>query len=598
MISPLVSNLTQPLVRPLVDAIGAELFGSFNPTTLFASSTGYIYDLNDLTTVFQDSAGTVAGAINQPVGLVLDKSQEKPVARRNRITYSEQFDNAVWTRENVTLEANKSTAPDGTLTADRFTDTAVSSAHGFRNTTAFGTAAIYTASIYLRDVTRRYANIAINVSGAYADGFVVDLQSGTVTQTVGTFDVAPSIVSVGGGWYRVSFSKLLTTNSFIYVQGALSATPLSTSGRQSYLGDGGAFDVWGAQLELGSSATEYQRVVTGFGDWIAGNHRYQTTAASRPTLRGTPTGANLVTNGDFASGTGWTLGTGWAISGGKLNATAVVVGQNAAFSGAGIVAGRVYRVRYTVSGLVAGGVGVRIGSVVTYVDGPARAANGTYEDYLTATANGGVEFIRRASDFTGSIDDVVIHDVSADSVTTPYGLQMDGTDDFHQTAPVNFTATDKMTVCHGVRKLSDAANGTVAHFGDTLSNANGSWFLQSPGSGGITRFQFSSRGTASAAAFTSSASYNSPFSGVVVGECDIAGDIVRIRVNGVQVDQRATDQGTGNYGTYPIYFGRRTGTSEAFNGLEYSSICVGKAVTAAELANIERWVAQRTGVVI
>ena len=67
MISPLVSSLTQPLVRPLVEAIGAELFGSFNPSTLFASSTGYIYDLNDLTTVFQDSAGTTAGAVNSHV---------------------------------------------------------------------------------------------------------------------------------------------------------------------------------------------------------------------------------------------------------------------------------------------------------------------------------------------------------------------------------------------------------------------------------------------------------------------------------------------------------------------------------------------------
>ena len=60
MISPLVSRLTQPLVRPLVEAIGAELFGSFNPSTLFATATGYVYDLNDLTTVFQDSAGTTA----------------------------------------------------------------------------------------------------------------------------------------------------------------------------------------------------------------------------------------------------------------------------------------------------------------------------------------------------------------------------------------------------------------------------------------------------------------------------------------------------------------------------------------------------------
>lgn len=53
--------LTAPLTSSLTEAISAYYGGSFNPSTLFASATGYVYDLNDLTTVFQDSAGTVAG---------------------------------------------------------------------------------------------------------------------------------------------------------------------------------------------------------------------------------------------------------------------------------------------------------------------------------------------------------------------------------------------------------------------------------------------------------------------------------------------------------------------------------------------------------
>ena len=51
----------QPVQRPIAAAINQILIGGFNPSTLFASATGYIYDLNDLSTIWQDSAGTTAG---------------------------------------------------------------------------------------------------------------------------------------------------------------------------------------------------------------------------------------------------------------------------------------------------------------------------------------------------------------------------------------------------------------------------------------------------------------------------------------------------------------------------------------------------------
>lgn len=49
----------------------------FNPMDLFANNEqGFAYDPNDLTTMFQDAAGTVpVTGVGQPVGLVLDKSK-------------------------------------------------------------------------------------------------------------------------------------------------------------------------------------------------------------------------------------------------------------------------------------------------------------------------------------------------------------------------------------------------------------------------------------------------------------------------------------------------------------------------------------------
>lgn len=53
------------------------LSGVFSPAALFASgSQGFWYDPSDFSTMFQDSAGTTpVTAVEQPVGLILDKSQ-------------------------------------------------------------------------------------------------------------------------------------------------------------------------------------------------------------------------------------------------------------------------------------------------------------------------------------------------------------------------------------------------------------------------------------------------------------------------------------------------------------------------------------------
>ena len=48
---------------------------SFNPLSLFSNGEqGVWYQISDLSTIFQDSAGVTPGVVGQPVGLVLDKS--------------------------------------------------------------------------------------------------------------------------------------------------------------------------------------------------------------------------------------------------------------------------------------------------------------------------------------------------------------------------------------------------------------------------------------------------------------------------------------------------------------------------------------------
>jgi len=113
--------------------------GQFLPAALFAAGEqGAWYDPSDFSTMFQDSAGvTPVTAVEQPVGKILDKSgrdnhatQATPAscpvlsARVNQLTYSEQFDNAVWNKEDLNTTGtppwvNAGVAPDGTTTAEK-----------------------------------------------------------------------------------------------------------------------------------------------------------------------------------------------------------------------------------------------------------------------------------------------------------------------------------------------------------------------------------------------------------------------------------------------------------------------------------------------
>jgi hypothetical protein len=155
--------------------------------------------------------------------------------------------------------------------------------------------------------------------------------------------------------------------------------------------------------------------------------------------------------------------------------------------------------------------------------------------------------------------------------------------------------TDKMTVCHGARKLSDAAVSPLVELSTDSGSTSGAFRLFAPAGAGVANYGFGSRGSVAAGSALSASSFPSPITSVIAGLGDISGDSSIIRVNGTQSGISTFDQGAGNFGNFALYFGRRGGVSLPFNGLMFSAICVGKATSATELANIERWTNQRTG---
>jgi hypothetical protein len=173
----------------------------------------------------------------------------------------------------------------------------------------------------------------------------------------------------------------------------------------------------------------------------------------------------------------------------------------------------------------------------------------------------------------------------------PLYLRFDGTDDSLATASIDFSATDKMSVFAGVRKLSDAAAGVVTELSSNINSNNGA-FIFAPGSyttatGSL--YHASSKGTV-IAPLNSTTTFASPITNVISALFDIAGDKNTIRINGLQNAQSTDDQGTGNYGNYLLYIGRRGGSTLPYNGRLYSLIVRGAQSTDAQIASTETWV--------
>lgn len=153
--------------------------------------------------------------------------------------------------------------------------------------------------------------------------------------------------------------------------------------------------------------------------------------------------------------------------------------------------------------------------------------------------------------------------------------------------------TNKMTVIAGVRKLSDAAVGTVAELSSTVGTNNGSFALQATSGTGTPAYGYLSRGTTLVSASTTG--FSAPTTNVLTGTSDISGDSATLRVNGTQVAQTTADQGAGNFLNYLLYIGMRNGASAPFNGYLYHLVLVGKTLTSDQIYAIENYVNSKTG---
>jgi hypothetical protein len=293
--------------------------------------------------------------------------------RRNLLEYTESFDNNYWAKQNLNINSNQTVAPDGTTTADKIAEIATNTTYHFvlRGTTL--SAGIYTLSAHFKASERNYAALTIRANGS-ADRIAVlfDLVNGTVsdTETFGSpSNTSYSITSVGNGWYKCSVTVSHTSGSLTSCfsphndgngDGIINLDYAGTAGH-------GVF-VWGAQLEEGSTATEYQPIRTTFDNAFKQafpkHTLYQDHNGGTPvTGLGQAVGLMLdksegvaltekFVDTEFDVPSEWVLESQLSITNGELDlASSATSGGAGAYTDGATVVGRMYRIEFEVAEL-------------------------------------------------------------------------------------------------------------------------------------------------------------------------------------------------------------------------------------------------------
>jgi len=510
----------------------------------------------DTATLFQDSAGTTpVTAVEQPVGLMLDKSKGLVLGPELVVNGTFNADLSGWSQTTGTIQWSSGAllaGPGGvsgrgtqtlSLTASRYYEIKVTITAGVNGIIRFG----------------------VDATGATGSGLsLVNLPVGTYTY-IAVATASTMYLSVGSATSatidNISVRELPGNHAF---QTTATSRPV-LSARVNLLTKTEQFDdaAWST-----TSGVTFSSGVAAFAD---GAYRYQ-----------------AYTHGTSIAGLAFTARVKLHSPTGKATIVLRVSGVSTPSDEAALVVNltstpTVYTLTRTFTstntgifvGLdnrpTEGGDGIAGDVVATeWSIVPANQADLPYQRVNTAT------------------------DYDSDPAKFPRFLRCDGIDDGMVTSTIT-PGTDKVTVFAGVRKLSDAALGAVVELG--VLGAVGTFGLGAPG-GASPTYRFASHGTVFSSALSAS-SFASPNTAVLSGLGDISGDRATLRVNGTQVAQSTEDQGTGNYLAYPLYLFRRGGTTFPFNGNFYGGIIrFGDNLPIETIEQTEAWMAAKTGVTL
>ena len=549
---------------------------AFSPLSLFAADEqGAWYDPSDLTTLFQDAAGTTpVTAVEQPVGLMLDKS-------KGLVLGSELIANGNFSSGGTSWNLGNWTATTGSVS--------ISNNAGSIYQTVAVSGEYYEITFTVTSISagRIRAQSGFNY-GSYVTS------PGTYTQRVLASQVYAGVVADTGTTATINFISCK-----------------KVTGNHAYQTTSASRPVLSARVNLLTKTEQFDDAV-----WASTSVAITANAAVAPNGTNTadlviPTTTNVEHYLDVGIGAAISAVSGVSY---RLAVSAKAGGYRwlrIAFNGSITpTSNRAawFDLQNGVVGTVQSGVTATItaqanGNYLCSIERSATASStppqfGFFQicnaDNTTAFAGNGTSGIylwgadlRVANDGVG-IPAYQRVNTSTDYDTTgfPLYLKTDGVDDFMVTNSINFTGTDKMTVWAGLRYLS-------ASFGIVLEEGNG---VVTPTfsiwSTSTQAFYYASQGTGSSQGASISVTY--PATVVGVGESSISTPLVRAKINGGSYVSNTTTQGSGNYGNTPLYLFRRGGTTLPFNGRCYSLIVRGAQSTDAQITSTETWVDGKT----
>lgn len=513
---------------------------------LFANGEqGFAYDPNDLSTLYQDAAGAIpVTAAGQPVGLMLDKS--KGLTPESNLVLGDGK------HEGSELYVTKT---DGFGSVSDLSLNAVNPLSGSKDV-RFKLTTVSSAGRLRPIMSVRLSETPV-VGNFYQFSFKYKVLSGEA-----------KILAYHSGLATVALNHRLTGEGVFTMLMPYLGTDVVTP--TIYFGE--------SLFDMQMDDFEYRRLI--------GNHAYQSVSASRPILQQTPVlAANLLPTYDFRT---------WGTTGTPSPITA----NSFTTSVAGGVRSDILKPNtgYVIE------LDIENTSTVSIYHGAnasTTVASGTRRKVLIqATTDIGMAFYLRSSAAgTTTVYSIKVQEITGYRTDQNY-LAFDGTDDFLQTNSIDFTATDKVSLFAGIRKLSDAGTALLAELSIDSITTIGSFGLFAPARDGATKFQFATRGASIGIAKADDPAYSAPFSAVLGGVGDFSTGLCRINVNGILAGASKGLITTDRYGNYPLYIGRRTGTSLPFNGHLYGLIGIGRLTSDSETITLEKAIAKNTGVVL
>jgi hypothetical protein len=174
--------------------------------------------------------------------------------RTNLLQYSEQFNTSPWNASNVSIVANDTASPNGTLTADKVicaSGSSISPNIFYLNGISTIIGQSYKYTVYAKKGSSNFVKIRFSGSAfsTETNSPVFNLNTGVVVSGTGTIN------NIGNGWYRVEATSTATgTTGAVVTIDIPSSTAVWPNG--NFTGSEFIY-IWGAQLEAGSYATSY-----------------------------------------------------------------------------------------------------------------------------------------------------------------------------------------------------------------------------------------------------------------------------------------------------------------------------------------------------